>query len=109
TLPLGNGSTTGAMLSSSDAASRCSRPELRLRREGDSTRTPAAVTGRVQRLVLLGHRHPAAPGGEVGVLAFVSGMVLSLVSALGGCGPGRFGCFYGVLSSDGRALLLDKQ
>ncbi|MGW1108026.1 MerR family transcriptional regulator [Streptomyces sp. NPDC002540] len=46
---------------------------------------------------------------EVGVLAFVSGMVLSSMSGLGRCGAGRFGCFYGVLRSGGRALVLDKQ
>ncbi|MFJ7497694.1 hypothetical protein ACIQZB_42710 [Streptomyces sp. NPDC097727] len=45
----------------------------------------------------------------LGVLASVSGMVLILVSGLGRCGLGRFGCFYGVLSSDGRALVLDMQ
>ncbi|MET8748376.1 transcriptional regulator [Streptomyces sp. NPDC004728] len=45
----------------------------------------------------------------VGVLASVSGMVLSLVSGLGCRGPGRSGVFYGVMSSDGPALVLDKQ
>lgn len=43
------------------------------------------------------------------VLASVSGMVLSLMSGLGCCGLGRFGCLYGVLSCDGWALVLDKQ
>ncbi|MFE7046655.1 hypothetical protein ACFU9X_47115, partial [Streptomyces atratus] len=45
----------------------------------------------------------------VGVLAFVSGMVLGSMSGLGRCGAGRFVCFYGALRSGGRALLLDKQ
>lgn len=49
------------------------------------------------------------PQRRVGVPASVSEMVLSLASGLGRCGPGRFGRFYGALSSDGQALVLDKQ